>query len=504
LVKYLYYTGYILEGKTNKTLFADVRCKVITGGGCPQLRWKYILQYRKRQEYFMSTRGSRHKYSFVKHIEEKQMRKFIMGCLGVVTAIVVIQFALAEVKAGVFQDCSPCEEISECNPCDEVSCDPCEAICGTKKSKWFVNGYLEAGFFATEYGQKNVYYPKTPGYSHNNVAYGNGGYSFPFWGATYKPLQNVSNTGGQLNQLYLSVGKSVDGKHGWDFGGTVDFTFGTDAGLVQSAGLEYSAGHGPDSWGTGDYYSAFAQAYFEAAYKKWNVKVGKVYAPFGSNGYQSTSRFFYSLADTFAFVPATALGAYATYTVNDKLSVYGGWVQPDQFGETSDNNAFLGGAIWQVSKRLNVHYALGIGKNDQDNADTDYFVNSLVATYQLNKKWKYIFDWSLANYTAGATNDHTGTYGINNELIYQYNSKWAFGVRAGWVHEYSSADNKYTFSVGANWTPTKWLLVKPELRYDKYEDATPFNVVNDAGWWRAPEFWKNDQFSGGISAIVKF
>ncbi|MDR2440564.1 MAG: porin [Planctomycetaceae bacterium] len=459
------------------------------------------------------------------------MKKFIMGCLGVITAIVVIQFAQVEVKAGVFQDCSPCEEISECNPCDEAFCDPCEAICGTKKSKWFINGYLEAGFVANEYGQKNFYYPKTPGYSHNDVIYGNTDY-----------LQNVKNTGGQLNQLYISAGKSVDGSRGWDFGGTVDFTFGTDAGFVQSAGLEYAAGHGPDSWGTGDYYSAFAQAYFEAAYKKWNIKAGKLYAPFGSNGYKSTDRFFYSLADTFAFVPATAAGAYATYTFNDKLSVYGGWVQPDQFGETSHDNAVLGGIIFQPTKKLNLHYAFAIGKNTVQDADINYFVNSLVATYQINKRWKYIFDWTLKN-----VNDHwvdeydddgtdvteTGTnrtmdYGINNELIYQYNSKWAFGVRAGWVHNGESSpwsdsegdsgnwwsyDNKYTFSIGANWTPTKWLLVKPELRYDVFDlsrysggsyQPTPFNTIDDNGEWRETTEQKKDQFSGGISAIVKF
>jgi hypothetical protein len=329
----------------------------------------------------------------------------------------------------------------------------------------------------------------------------------------------------------------VDGKHGWDFGGTVDFTFGTDAYSVQSAGWEYNAGHGPDSWGTGDYYSAFAQAYFEAAYKKWNIKAGKLYAPFGSNGYQSTSRFFYSLADTYSFVPGTASGAYATYSVNDKLAVYGGWVQPDQFGETSHDNAFLGGIVWQATKRLNLHYAFAIGRNtvtvddgfgDEKN-DLNYFVNSLVATYQINKKWKYIFDWSLGN-----TNDYWGyedngewingvdrtmNYGINNELIYQYNSKWAFGVRAGWVHagESSHIDidtgyynwdygNKYTFSIGANWTPTKWLLVKPELRYDV------FDLDRRGGSWGADSYqltpfdnWKKkDQLSGGISEIVKF
>jgi hypothetical protein len=458
------------------------------------------------------------------------MKKFIMGCLGVITAIVVIQFALAEVKAGVFNnDCTPCEEISECNPCDEVSCDPCEAICGTKKSKWFVNGYLEAGFFANEYGQKNVYAPKTAKYSHNNVAYGN-----------TNSLQNVRSTGGQLNQLYISAGKSVDGSRGLDFGGTVDFTFGTDAWYVQSAGLEYKAGHGPDSWGTGDYYSAFAQAYFEAAYKKWNVKVGKFYAPFGSNGYKSTDRFFYSLADTFAFVPATATGAYATYTFNNKLSVYGGWVQPDQFGETADDNAFLGGIIFQPTKKLNLHYAFAIGRNTDKvlgNAyknDTSYFVNSLVATYQLNKKWKYIFDWSLKNVNADADTvptfykdelRRTMNYGINNELIYQYNSKWAFGFRAGWVRngysnnyelqnneEYYSwfHQNKYTFSIGANWTPTKWLLVKPELRYDVFE-SSKWEYKNQFGTTTGStpakvfdRLAKKDQLSGGVSAIVKF
>jgi hypothetical protein len=357
------------------------------------------------------------------------------------------------------------------------------------------------------------------------VLYGNGGWDLPgavLWGGAipnrFKPSQNVSNSGGQLNQLYISAGKSVDGRHGWDFGGTVDFTFGTDAVYVQSAGLEYNAGHGSDSWGTGDYYSAIAQAYFEAEYKKWNIKAGKFYAPFGSQSYKSTDNFFYSLADTYSMVPATAAGIYATYSVNDKLAVYSGWVQPDQLYETSDDNAFLFGVIWQPNKKLNLHYAFATGTNSYakraDGLDIDYFVNSFVANYQINKKWKYVFDWSLLNYSAdqaGADpNIHTGVYGINNELIYQYNSKWAFGVRASWGRDINSFtgwypnDDKYSFSVGANWTPTKWLLVKPELRYDKFEDSRAFNSFNDVGVPRPWSEWKKDQFSGGISTIVKF
>jgi hypothetical protein len=482
--------------------------------------------------------------------EKVKMKRLILVSFGIVTMIITAQCFLLESEAGVFAGSSPCEEISACDPCNDPVSDPCEPVCAVKKSKWFVNGYLEAGFWANEYGQKNVYLPKTSGYSHNNVQYGNGWVNqVPLAGVPTipTPLQNVKNTGGQLNQLYFSLGKSVDGRNGWDFGGTVDFVFGTDAYAVQASGLEKNAGHGSDSWGTGDYYSAFAQAYFEAAYKKWNIKAGKFLTPFGSQSFKSIDNFFYSFADTYCFVPATAGGVYATYAVNRDLLVYGGWVQPDMIGESSDVNAFLGGIIWQLTKKLNVHYAIALGE-DQRNVpnslnvnDINFFVQSLVATYQINKKWKYVFDWSLYNdkntyhdndiSNNGDVLDRSMVYGINNELIYRLNSKWAFGVRAGWGHmgrSYYDTDpeppyngyfyqkgggNKYTFSIAANWTPLKWLTIKPELRYDKYEKA-----YKDGSAYPTDPRWgqlvfpinafdrqsKDYQLSGGISTIVKY
>jgi hypothetical protein len=444
-----------------------------------------------------------------------EMKKKLLGGLGVIAALFAMQFVQTETQAGLFDRLKPCAEVGECNPCDEVAaadCDPCGDVdaCYTKvkKSKWFVNGYLEAGFFANEYGQKNQYDTGTPREERALLPLsGNTGF-----------LQNVAQTGGQLNQLYVSAGRAVDGKHGLDIGGTVDFTFGTDARFTQSAGFEYQLDSSGDKiwqWGTGDYYSSFAQAFIEIAYKRWNVKIGKVTAPFGSNAYKSTERFFYSLADTYAMVPETALAAYATYTVNDRLSVYAGWAQPDQFGETSHDNAFLFGFNWQAGKRLNIAYALGSGTNDRYADDVDYFVQSLVATYKINSKLTYIFDWSLYNVNDRALNvDPQGIYGINTELIYQYNCRWAFGFRAGWGRDinnylYSAYaapqgyDNKYTFSLGANWTPRKWLTVKTELRYDKFEDSAAFNYYLDNGTPRYSDL-KTDQLSGGVSVIVKF
>jgi hypothetical protein len=285
-----------------------------------------------------------------------------------------------------------------------------------------------------------------------------------------------------------------------DIGGTVDFTWGSDVGNVQTRGLEVTS-KDPTGWGSGDYSAAFAQAYAEVAYKRWNVKVGKFYAPFGSSSYKSTENFFYSWASTWAITPVVGGGAYATYQLSDKLSVIGGWVMPSEIGHCSDNNFALGGLIWTPGKRLNVVYAFAVGDQDglvvpiPDSAGNQVFVHSLVTTSQLSKRLRYVFDWTLCD-TVGAH-----AYGLNNELIFQANKKWAFGTRFGmlkdssgfYLNQGAGGCEWYTVALGANWTPNKWLTVKPEIRHDWTDKpVSPF-----AG--EVPH-----QFSGGVSAVVKF
>jgi len=58
----------------------------------------------------------------------------------------------------------------------------------------------------------------------------------------------------------------------------------------------------------------------------------------------------------------------------------------------------------------------------------------------------------------------------------------------------------YTVSLGANWTPNKWLTVKPEVRYDWTKNSVDsFNYKK--GY---PGDTKRDQLSGGMSAVVQF
>jgi len=443
------------------------------------------------------------------------MKQKIFGCLGVAAITFALQFTPADVQARFFSPCDPCNPCDQvtCDPCaDAWGCDPCGAVngCGPKAGKWFLGGHLEAGFFANGHGRTAKY--DGPAYLHFVP-----GRTYGMDTGNTALLQNTRLTGGQLNQIYLSMGRSVDGRRGLDIGGTVDLTFGSDAYIVQARGVEFGAGHGGDvhegRWGKGDYFSAVAQAYLELEYRRLNVKAGKFYAPFGMDSYKSTDNFFYSWSPTMYIAPTTAGGIYGTYKVNDRLSVLGGWIQPDQFGETSDDNAFFGGVVWNPGKRVSVSYMIAAGKNSYDRNELnvqlgidkfEYCVHSFTTSVQLSKRLKYNLNWT--HFSVDVPNNNMHSYALMNEIIYQRSARWAFGTRFGLLKfgEYGSGlvlnaadpDTEwYTVSLGANWTPNKWLTVKPEVRYDWMANpkAGLFNEQNNTY-----------QVSGGMSAVVKF
>ena len=419
------------------------------------------------------------------------MKNTIFGILSAVTVVFASQFT----QAGLLDLCMPCDEVAVCNPCDGV--DYCGPI---KAGKWFLNGHIEAGFFANGHGQKSSY---------TGAAERLGRGADDLSGNTHL-LENTRLTGGQVNQIYLSLGRSVDGKRGLEIGGKIDATWGSDAYIVQAKGKEYASGHSAGRWGVDDYFGAIPQAYAEVAFKRWNVKAGQFYAPFGSETFKSTDRFFYSMDQASTFMPHVASGAYATYALSDTLSICSGWVVPGEFGESGKYNTVLGGLDWNPSKRMSFRYAFAAGTNTYANNDfgSNYnlFVHSLKAHYQLSKRLKYDFEWNLLNLNIndGGGNRHT-VYAINHDIIYQHNRKWALGARFGMVYNdaddsadlpfYLPAGDWLMVSLGANWTPNKWLTVKPEVRYDWMMDAaaTPFN--NETNTY---------QVSGGLSAVVKF
>ncbi|MDR1053269.1 MAG: porin [Planctomycetaceae bacterium] len=430
--------------------------------------------------------------------------KTFVTCLGVMAAFAILSLVQGKASASIFDRfCAPCEPACF-EVCEDV--DPCDAACVSKpKSSWGLYTVFQMGMFANEFGQTDGY-AATPNISkqgQHNISSGN-----------TLSLINARQTSIQVNQLIVGGGRNIDSRHGWDFGAHFDFVFGTDAILLQSSGLEFAAGHGgyrsgtyagSGSWGTGDYYSALGQIYFEAGYQNFNIKVGKFLSPLGSNSPVAPYRFFYTLPSAAGLYPMTQSGVLATWTVNKRLTVFGGWTNGIDTSDallrgatfdSSDNGGFLGGLNYQLSKRVNFKYAAIIGSDDRVGVDSDYFVQSFIVGINLGKRWDYKFEWTLNNFNRG--NDNLGGYGINNELTYKYSDKLVFGGRAEYTHYIGGiatgllleGEDHSNLSFGASWALSKSLTLKPEIRYDKFDTKIFNNGKSD------------HQFSGGLSFIV--
>ena len=428
------------------------------------------------------------------------MKKTIIGSLGAAAVAFALQFTPAHVEASYFGACDPCGDVAWANPCDPCGVfDGCGPI-GTKAGKWFLNGHIEAGFYANSKGRTSQYGGDEAVASLGRGAVDNSGNTIR--------LQNTRLTGAQINQVYLSMGRKVDGRHGWDLGGTVDFTWGSDAFVVQAGGMEYFPAVGDEGaakrWGSGDYFSAFAQAYAELEYRSLNIKAGKFLAPFGLDSYKSTDNFFYSWSAASTMVPHTAGGMYATYNAGKTVDLIGGWVMADEFGLSSDHNYYLGGIFWRPAryKSIDMSYIFAIGENNTlGDASYDAYVHTLKINRQISKKLRTTFTWSLLNHNQLSDGANTlAVWCTAGETIYQYNDQWAFGYRTSTYRDERADLYWYGITLGANWTPNRWLVVKPEIRYDWLdggvdpEEGSPIVRFGDS----------NYQFSGGLSAVVKF
>jgi len=385
-------------------------------------------------------------------------------------AAVAVCCAAPEIKAGLFSDCSPCDTILQ---------EPCEPICGTKPN-WEYGGWIETGLYVNQYGQRN--------------AYDRGG--FRPWSGNTIMLDNAKQSDLQMNQTWLYLGRQVDTRWGFDVGGRVDFVYGTDGASLQSTGLE--AGKG---WGSGDYYAAVAQLYGEVGFKDVNVKVGKFLTPMGYEDSQATERFFYSLGYTSAFLPNMHSGAIVTWEPNEKLSLFGGWITGESgfFNNPNDNAALLGGTI-APSEQIEIVYSVLVG---HEKSVQEYFAQSLALTIKPLHRWEYTCEWTLRN-DSNLRRAYWGGYGISNTLLYRANEKLAFGSRIEWMRVYDRVEmldfpvgangaSLYGLTFGLNWTPNPYLLIRPEVRYDKVYGFRPFDRESSG-----------EQFSAGTSAIVKF
>lgn len=296
-----------------------------------------------------------------------------------------------------------------------------------------------------------------------------------------------------LNQMYLYIAKVADGSNGVGFGYRADVVYGVDGNDAQAFGGQAGKWDFVNGFDHGIYEWAIPQLYAEVASGNLSVKLGHFYTPIGYEVVTSPDNFFFSKQINFYnSEPFTHTGALATYKVNDKLSVIGGWTLGWDTGFNQNlggNNAIIGGT-YTVSDKTSLVYAAAFGNFG---VRGDGSLNSFILSHKVTDKFMVVSQFDVLNTNGGGNLADPlsltagDSIGFINYAFYQLSDKLKAGARQEWYKADGVSYN--TFTYGVNYQATANIVVRPEMRHNwaPGNDVTP---------------WNEDVF--GIDAIFKF
>ncbi len=323
----------------------------------------------------------------------------------------------------------------------------------------------------------------------------------------------------QFNQFYLTFGREVVRDNNISWGARVDLLYGTDYLFASSLGLETAKTNwngtpvetpylAKPRWNTNsqggfpEYGFAMPQLYGEIYLpflSGTSIKLGHLYSPLGYESIMSPSNFFYTHTYTKLYGEAQTLtGMMIDQKLNDNWDLLFGITQGWNAWEDSNNSAnFTIGSKWENDdKSTSLSFVLMTGKEQvmTDGRTTNY---SLIfqKTFCENLTWVLQHDLGIAedaSYEMTARGNKKTLdahwYSVTNYLYWQMTKTLALGGRfewfcdnnhsrimsqavhrdcifSGWGHGFTG-QNYFDFSLGLNWKPTKWITIRPEIRYD--------------------------------------
>jgi hypothetical protein len=395
--------------------------------------------------------------------------------------------------------------------CDEPACDPCRTSERPRLFGMAFGAWLDQGFTANDRGSRDRF---------------NGPITFDDREGEY-----------QMNQLYLFAERKTDtGGCGWDWGGRIDFLYGTDWRFTQALGLE-------TRWNAERFYgAALPQVYADAAWNNLVVRTGHFYSIIGYESVMAPQNYFYSHSYTHQYgEPFTHTGVLLQYKLSDRLSLSGGldrgW---DKWEDNNKQGEFLGGVtLTSCDERTSLAFALSTGPWD-DSGSLNRTMYSLVFTHKFNECVKYVIQHDLgvdndagiseqlpvgvAPNVPGIPRRDGRWYSIVQYLQYDVSPRWSMGLRFEWfrdgdgtrvggigsphgwelgpnpaLNEIGWVGDFYELTAGVHWSPRENILFRPEVRWDWYNGATDAQdrLPYSSGLRR-------DQFTYALDLIVKF
>jgi len=373
--------------------------------------------------------------------------------------------------------------------------DACDAVCGTACGS---SCKSSCGTL------KNIYRSLHDGRGIEMDVWAAGGCYYNFHGDdnfSNEPQLFTDNPGFALHQFSASIYKDavgrVKGRNQLDWGARVDYFFGSDAPLMQTA----DDGKWDSEWDTGfvdgvAYYgSSIPQLYAEIAYGKWSAKYGRFFNPVVGESVVAKENFFFSRTyRREQLLPMTVSGALATYKMSPYLTMSAGWTDGYNGGFVSDRGGsmLVANVQAQLTKRLSLGWGTNVGKSRFNyttiSEDVDINLNTASLEYLLTKKLTWRVDAAYSS-TDSTLVGKMNSASVANNLFCRFNDRWSVGARFEWFWEKDVAggtsNDLYATTVGVNWRPIKCLLFRPEVRYDSSGSGMPYNLGRNAESWFA-------------------
>jgi hypothetical protein len=308
-----------------------------------------------------------------------------------------------------------------------------------------------------------------------------------------------------LEQLNLFVERqTVTGSDQWGLGGRFDGMFGLDSPFTQAAG--HWDQHLIDDNDLRFYKVAIPQAYAEVYAPFGNgvtAKIGRFYTIIGYESVASPPNFFYSHTYSMKSSPFTHTGVLLSYPLQSNLTFYSGAVTGvDNFDRQFGAWSYLGGFNWTGEDNATSFSFSVLNGDVSETLDDNLTYLSAVFQYPLTERLHYVLqhDRGRQDNVMGAGTETAEWYSIVQYLTYSITDSLGAGLRAEWFRDqhgvrYGAGEaGYYALTGGLNWKPLNWLTVRPEVRYDWADAASP---AFSGGT-------QQDQFLAGADFVVQF
>ncbi|WP_298861870.1 porin [uncultured Gimesia sp.] len=330
---------------------------------------------------------------------------------------------------------------------------------------------------------------------------------------------NQADSQFMMNQLYFVLEKDAAANEdcfGW--GGRVDMVVGSDAQDTSTFGGPNGNPNFDGVWTSNNTATAnqiglampqMYASFYAPIGNGVTLNVGHFYTTIGYEVVPAPDNFFYSHAYTMQFnEPFTHTGALASTDLNDNVALTGGittgW---DDFENQNNKWSFLGLISWTSdSEDTSVAFSLSTGaENDAFGGTSDLTVFSIVAQQKLSDKMSYVFQHDHMFFRNGDVADpgqDAETYGINQYLYYDMCDSTRAGMRVEWWRDHNGTQlgtagaNYYEVTAGLNYKWNSCLRIRPEVRWDWSDNASPWTNSSGAA--------KNSQFTVGTDVILTF